>query len=59
VKGTAEYFNLKQGTLRFSPSSGASWETNKQGEDFRLYNAISNEALSEVIEELMIKQPAQ
>ncbi|MEN8204362.1 MAG: hypothetical protein ABFS28_17335, partial [Bacteroidota bacterium] len=57
VKGENNYFRLNRGTLTFSSQEGARWETHENGKDFRLYNTISNEALAETIEELMIQTP--
>lgn len=57
VEGESNYFTLKRGTLLFTMEDGAIWETNENGQDYRLYNKISNEELAEVIENLMIQKP--
>ncbi len=57
VKGESDFFRLEPGTLTFSQEHGATWKTEAKGEDFRLYNKISNEAMAEAIEELMIQPP--
>lgn len=57
VKGEGDYFTLKKGSLLFSMEDGATWESTTTGQDFRLYNKISNEELAEAIEELMTQTP--
>lgn len=57
VKGESDLFHLEPGTLTFSQEHGATWKTEANGEDFRLYNRISNEEMAEAIEELMIQTP--
>ncbi len=57
VKGESNIFRLNRGTLLFSNEEGATWETNENGKDYRLYNRVSNEELAEIIEELMIQTP--
>jgi len=57
VTGESEYFRLEPGTLTFSQEHGAVWKTEAHGEDFRLYNKLSNEEMADAIEELMIQIP--
>ena len=57
MEGESNYFTLKRGTLLFTMEDGAIWETNENGQDYRLYNKISNEELAEVIENLMTQKP--
>ncbi len=57
VEGESDYFTLERGTLLFTLEDGAIWESDENGEDYRLYNKISNEDLAEVIENLMIQEP--
>ena len=57
VVGESDYFTLERGTLLFTLEDGAIWETNENGQDYRLYNKISNEELADVIENLMIQEP--
>ncbi len=57
VEGESDYFKLKRGTLSFTLEDGAIWEAGENGQDYRLYNKISNEELAEVIENLMIQEP--
>jgi len=57
VEGESDYFTLQSGTLLFTPEDGAIWESNENGQDYRLYNRISNEELADVIENFMIQEP--
>jgi hypothetical protein len=57
IKGEGDFFRLEPGTLTFSQEHGATWKIEANGEDFRLYNKISNEMMTEAIEELMIQTP--
>ena len=57
VVGESNYFKLERGTLLFTMEDGAIWEAGENGQDYRLYNKISNEELADVIENLMIQEP--
>ncbi len=57
VEGESDYFTLQRGTLLFSKEDGSTWESDENGEDYRLYNKISNEAMADAIENLMIQTP--
>jgi len=59
VEGESAYFKLERGTLLFTMEDGAIWEADENGEDYRLYNKISNEKLADVIENLMIQIPGK
>jgi hypothetical protein len=59
VKGESGIFRLEPGTLTFSQELGAIWKTEASGDDFRLYNKISNKEMAEAIEALMIQIPGK
>lgn len=56
VEGESEYFRLERGTLSYTLGDGAIWQAGKGGEDYRLYNKISNDELADLIENLMIQE---
>ena len=57
VEGESDYFTLERGALQFTMEGGAIWEAGEKGEDYRLYNKISNDDIADVIENLMIQAP--
>lgn len=59
VEGESDYFTLERGTLSFVDEQGGVWNPDVKGQDYRLYNKISNKELAEIIEGLMIQEPKE
>lgn len=57
VVGENDYFKTERGFLQFTQEAGAVWNPDLNGPDYRLYNKIPNEALADIIENLMIQEP--
>jgi hypothetical protein len=59
IIGEGEYFRLEPGKLTFSQEQGARWNPDAHGEDYRLYNKLSNPEMAAAIEALMIQTPGK